>query len=70
MLKRKYGNTGLELSILGFGAGNIGLDNDDEKDVEELLNYLIDNGINFIDTARGYNLSEERIGKYLSHRRN
>jgi aryl-alcohol dehydrogenase-like predicted oxidoreductase len=30
----------------------------------------LDLGINLIDTARGYNLSEERIGKLLSHRRN
>ena len=27
------------------------------------------NGVNLIDTARGYGLSEERIGRHLAHRR-
>ena len=35
-----------------------------------LINRALDRGINFIDTARGYGLSEERIGRHLSWRRN
>jgi aryl-alcohol dehydrogenase-like predicted oxidoreductase len=33
------------------------------------LNTVLDNGINLIDTARGYGISEKRIGRHLSHRR-
>lgn len=69
MLIREFGNTGLKTSILGFGAGHIGSPEQSEKDVERILNSVVDNGVTLIDTARGYNLSEERIGKYLAHRR-
>jgi aryl-alcohol dehydrogenase-like predicted oxidoreductase len=34
-----------------------------------LLNAVLDAGVNLIDTARGYGLSEERIGRHLAHRR-
>ncbi|MFC3928922.1 aldo/keto reductase [Streptococcus caprae] len=54
---------------MGFGAGHIGLDHQDEKQIDYLLNEILDFGINLIDTARGYGQSEERIGKFLSHRR-
>jgi aryl-alcohol dehydrogenase-like predicted oxidoreductase len=64
-----FGTTNLEVTPLGFGAGLFGDDTIPEKDVESFFNSVLDSGINFIDTARGYGLSEERIGKYLSHRR-
>lgn len=67
--KRAFGKTGINVFPLGFGAGHIGLDGQDEKQVECLLNELLEMGINLIDTARGYGHSEERIGKFLSHRR-
>lgn len=69
MQKRKFGRSGLEVSPLGFGAGQIGDDSLSEREAESLLHSLLDLGISFIDTARGYGLSEERIGKYLAHRR-
>lgn len=69
MIYRNLGNTGLKVSILGFGAGEIGdLELEDAK-VEVILNFALDNGINLIDTARGYYASEDRIGKFISHRR-
>ena len=34
-----------------------------------VLNAALDAGINLVDTAPDYGASEERIGKYLSHRR-
>jgi aryl-alcohol dehydrogenase-like predicted oxidoreductase len=40
-----------------------------EAEVERLLNAVLDAGVNLIDTARGYGLSEERIGRHLAHRR-
>jgi aryl-alcohol dehydrogenase-like predicted oxidoreductase len=66
---RQFGFTGLKVSALGFGAGHIGDQNTDEKAIDKLLNTAVDLGINLIDTARGYGASEERIGRFLSHRR-
>jgi aryl-alcohol dehydrogenase-like predicted oxidoreductase len=67
--QRAYGNTGLKLSLLGFGAGQIGDGSLDESHVGRLLNGVLDWGITLIDTARGYGLSEERIGRHIAHRR-
>ncbi len=67
------------LSPVGFGAFKIGrnvgakyaqgYDLPDLAGVERLLNGVLDAGINFIDTAPAYGLSEERIGECLAHRR-
>jgi aryl-alcohol dehydrogenase-like predicted oxidoreductase len=70
MIYRNFGNTGLKVSALGFGAGEIGDYAISEKESEKTLNSVLDLGINLIDTARGYYASEVRIGKYISHRRN
>ncbi len=67
--QRSYGNTGLRVSRLGLGAGQVGDGRLEEAHVERLLNEVLDLGITLIDTARGYGLSEERIGKYIAHRR-
>lgn len=69
MIYRSFGNTDLKVSALGFGAGQIGDYNIPDHMVERLLNSALDSGINLIDTARGYYASEERIGKFISHRR-
>ncbi|NWF51070.1 MAG: aldo/keto reductase [Ignavibacteriaceae bacterium] len=66
---RNYGTTGLKVSVIGFGAGEIGDYSVPENQAEKILNTALDSGINLIDTARGYFASEERIGKFLSHRR-
>lgn len=55
--------------MLGLGAGGIGGDDLPESVVEELLLTALDLGITLIDSARSYGLSEERIGRHLSHRR-
>ncbi len=70
MERRNFGNSGLQVSVLGFGAGHIGGNEISEDEVSRLLNSALDLGISLIDTARGYGLSEERIGKYISRRRN
>lgn len=67
--RREFGSTGLSVSALGFGAGQIGAAHLTDGDAEFLLNSVLDQGITLIDTARGYGLSEERIGKFLAHRR-
>lgn len=66
---RDFGTTGLKVSALGFGAGMIGDENISEIEVETILNSVLDSGITLIDTARSYGISEKRIGRHLSHRR-
>lgn len=69
MLQREFGSSGLKVSVLGLGGGQIGGEGLDDSDVGALLNTALDCGVTLIDTARGYGLSEERIGRHLSHRR-
>jgi aryl-alcohol dehydrogenase-like predicted oxidoreductase len=76
---RELGRTGLRVSRLGFGAFKVGRNQDikyphgydlpDDTEVARLLNGLLDLGICYIDTAPAYGLSEERIGRAISHRR-
>ncbi len=71
----KLGRTGLEITRLGYGAMQLrgpelwGGPDISEDRAAEVLNAVLDSGVNFLDTARGYGLSEERIGRHLSHRR-
>jgi len=72
--KRTLGKTGFDATILGFGAMELrgaprGPEISDEQ-AETILNAVLDNGINFIDTSIDYGHSEELIGKFISHRRN
>ncbi|MEW6674296.1 MAG: aldo/keto reductase [Thermodesulfobacteriota bacterium] len=67
MEKRTLGKTGLAVTALGFGA--LRLQYVTEHDAAQMLNTVLDGGINFIDTAPDYGLSETFIGKAISHRR-
>ena len=69
MEKRALGATGLHVTTLGFGAMHLNDERVSEDYAGRLLNEVLDAGINLIDTARGYGLSEERIGRHLAHRR-
>lgn len=60
---RKLGNTGLTVSRLGFGG--IPIQKLDADGARAMIGALIENGISFIDTARGYTVSEELIGEAL-----
>ena len=75
MEKRTLGSTGLDVTVLGYGAAELrgprswwGRPVSDEG-AEQVLNAVLDAGINYIDTAQCYGLSESLIGKYASHRR-
>ena len=68
-LTRTYGTSGIQVSLLGFGAGHIGGSSMTEQECGAFLNGLLDAGITLVDTARGYGLSEERIGRHLAGRR-
>jgi aryl-alcohol dehydrogenase-like predicted oxidoreductase len=69
MEKRKFGNTGIEVSVLGFGAMHLGNGKVDDATADRMLNEVLDLGINLIDTARAYGQSERQIGQFISHRR-
>lgn len=75
MRRNPLGTTGLEVSQLGYGSMGIrgpntwGVRVVDEDQADRILNEALDAGINFIDTAPDYGLSEERIGRFLARRR-
>ena len=69
MDKRPFGRTGLHVSVLGFGAAPIGFLPTDRQRTASMLNYLLDHGVNLIDTAASYQGSEELIGETIGHRR-
>ncbi|MBX9687328.1 MAG: aldo/keto reductase [Candidatus Obscuribacterales bacterium] len=68
MERRILGKTGLAVSVLGFGAAEIGFGVEREK-AERLLLQALENGLNLIDTAECYNNSEDFIGSSLAARR-
>ena len=63
MIYRTYGNTGVEISAIGFGGMRFPKPNDIEKSAELLL-YAHEKGINYFDTAPYYcgDKSEEIFG--------
>ena len=63
----EFGNTGIDVTRLGFGA--LELIKITEDEANSLLNLVLDSGINFIDTSIDYGESEELICKFISHRR-
>lgn len=62
-----FGRTGQKVSMLGFGAMN--LPSVPFEQARDALNYALDHGITYMDTAATYRNSEEIIGDSISHRR-
>jgi aryl-alcohol dehydrogenase-like predicted oxidoreductase len=67
MTEVKLGRTGLVVHKDGFGA--LPIQRRTVEDALPILRAAVDGGINFIDTARGYTDSEEKIGLAISDRR-
>ena len=67
MKKMILGRTGLEISRTGFDA--LPIQRVSFEEAGALLNRALDGGITYIDTARAYTDSEEKIGRAISHRR-
>ena len=80
MLYRKFGQTGKEISILGFGCMRLPIiggqpDKIDEEKATRMLHYAIDHGVNYVDTAYPYHgsvpmqggMSEIFVGKALQN---
>ena len=65
---RILGKTGLNISLLGLGG--IPIQRIDAAGTRVLIEKLVDNGINYIDTARGYTVSEAYLGEALVGLRN
>lgn len=68
MDKIRLGRTNLMVSKSGFGA--LPIQRVSFEEAKKILRKAYDNGINFLDTARAYSDSEEKIGYSLSDVRN
>ena len=60
---RVLGKTGLNISRMGFGG--IPIQKIDAEGTKVLMQKLLNAGVNYIDTARGYTVSEEYLGYAL-----
>jgi len=70
MQYRPYGKTGIQVSILGFGAMRLPALADGTVDLEKsvpLLRYALDHGVNYIDSAHVYinGTSEVAVGQAI-----
>ena len=57
------GKTGLKVSVVGLGG--IPIQRTDVHEAKEVVKECIAQGVNFLDTARGYTVSEEFFGEAL-----
>jgi len=66
---RQLGQTGLEVSALGFGCGAVGglLIKGDRKEMQRVVARAVELGVTYFDTARGYGngVSETNLGLVL-----
>lgn len=78
MIYRKLGNTGIDVSVICLGTMTFGEQNT-EAEGHEQLDYALDQGINFIDTAELYAVptkketqgeTEKIIGSWIKNRNN
>ena len=60
---RILGKTGLKISRMGFGG--IPIQKTSAEETKTLIRFLMEQGVNYIDTARGYTVSEEYLGYAL-----
>ena len=78
MRYRKLGNTNIDVSVICLGTMTFGEQNS-EKDGFEQMDYAIDKGVNFIDTAEMYAVptraetygkTEEIVGNWIKSKKN
>jgi aryl-alcohol dehydrogenase-like predicted oxidoreductase len=69
METRQFGTTDMRVSVLGFGAAEIGFEEAEQQTVDRVLREALDLGLNVIDTGECYRNSEEMIGRAVSDRR-
>lgn len=67
--KRKLGRLGLEVPGLSFGTAAMGHAFYEPEPFEEVINAAIDAGVFYMDSARLYDIAEERLAPILAKRR-
>lgn len=71
MKMRKLGNTGIELSEVGYGAAALfgkdvlGKQGISDNRAYDIISTAINRGINFFDTGINYGYAEERLGRCI-----
>ena len=68
--RRRLGNTGIDVTILGLGGEGVLRTFGQEEEAYRLINSAIDQGINYCESARAYSGSESYYGLALKERRN
>jgi len=58
-----------ELWVTEVGFGGLPLQRLEAAEAVRVVRHALDQGINYIDTARGYSTSEEQIGRAIAGRR-
>jgi L-galactose dehydrogenase len=73
MIHKILGGTGLNVSIIGFGASPLGAEFGavDPEEARKAVEIAVDRGINYFDVAPYYGrtLAEKRLGEYLKGKR-
>jgi aryl-alcohol dehydrogenase-like predicted oxidoreductase len=69
MQTRTLGRTGFSVSVLGFGAAPVAYLDTERQRAAQVLSYLLDAGVNLIDTAASYPGSEAFLGESFGGRR-
>jgi uncharacterized protein len=69
MPMRTLGRTGLKVSALGFGSGPLGHSFQPQDVFDRIVGEALDLGVNYIDTATNYDVSEERLGPIVKRNR-
>ncbi len=64
---RNLGNTDMKIKQVGFGG--IPIQRITQEETNKVIDELVNQGVNFIDTARGYTVSEEYIGNAIEGKR-
>jgi aryl-alcohol dehydrogenase-like predicted oxidoreductase len=67
--KRRLGNTGVDVTILGLGGEGVLRTDGYDREAYELINKALDLGISYCESARAYSGSESYYGKALKERR-
>ncbi len=67
--KRKLGKTGVEVTLMGLGGEGVLRTHGYDKEAYDLINRAIDLGINYLESARAYDGSENYYGMALKERR-
>lgn len=67
--RRVLGRTKAEVTILGLGTAPIGEARVEIEQAARIYAEVIDRGVNYVDTARGYGIAEEALARILPGRR-